>query len=305
MPRVSAKKIFNRISLNDMKRNLIYFLMVVGMIIPTAINAKVASKANCVILAPTVNQPHKDLPAKIVDKLADNGINAVLIDALSLSDMATRQEVSDYITGKVDSLKKANHLPTGILSFGPANSVAAMDAAANGGLAFLGLHSALGTDGKDFISDKLCEPSYYMVGGKEATDMRKKIRSAIEGVASPNDVDKSLPIANVLNDKNVKRLMTYDVEKAVGAIKCPVVLSYGLYDGVISWNPNLSNLEKCLQKNNKDYSTLKMPVIDHYLRKAESMLPSFVSVSYSPDYVPQYDLGIVDSLSEAILGMIN
>ena len=278
--------------------------MIVGMIIPTIISAK-SYKVNCIILAPTVDQYHLDLPGKIAEKLAENGINASLINPLSLRDNANRQEVNDYIAGKVDSLKKSNNLPTGILSFGPVNSVVAMDVAAHGGLAFLCLHSALGTDGKDFIIDKLCEPSYYMMGGEDATDMRKEIRSKIADVTSLSDVDKSFPIDDILNDKGMQRLFTYDMEQSVSSIKCPVILSYGLYDGTISWYPNLSNIEKYLQKNNKDYLTLKMPEIDHYLRKTNTILPSFIRGSYSPDYVPQYDLGILDSFSEAIWNMGN
>lgn len=207
--------------------------------------------------------------------------------------------MKEYISNKIDSLKGTNDLPTGVLSIGPYNSIIAMEAAADNDLSFLALHSAIGTDGKQYLIDKLCEPSYFM-GGKEAAEIRNEIRSTLENATSLKSLDGTGPLSGLQNNEVIKRFFSFDVEKGVSSIQCPVILSFGYYDGITNWYSNLSNLENLLLKNNKEFSTLQIPEINQFFITSEKTLPAFTSVSYSESYVPRYDLKIIDMISEAI-----
>lgn len=284
---------------------ILIFLVICGWIFVPRIGAEEKSyKACVVVVSPSMDRVHADLPERISAQIKSNDILPLMVSASDLSNYSSASDVNKILIGKVDSLKKQTGLPIGLIGIGAFGGVAAMDAANDSSVDFLVLISSIGMDGKEYLADSMLEMFYNGSNYDVLSTIRKNIRRSIENLAAGKD-EVSEELKFISEDNAMKRLIEFRIDKSLDKIKCPVILTHLRYDGIVYWYPNLTNIDKVLEKRGAYYKVISPPFVNQYFEKAEMIIPGYISIQYSPDYDPNYDLSVFNDIASLIIETLN
>lgn len=286
-----------------MKKNIRNLLILASLLIisPTLM----AQKSNCLVIMNKPDSIHSNLPNEISNKFKSNEINPKVIYTNDLENLKTYSEVSNYIQKEINIIKYNNNLPTGIMGIGAIGGSMAMSSASSAdNIDYLILYSSLGKDGKEYLLDLSMNNTYLYPGGEDGKKLRTMLSESMEKLASESELYNNDILSTVCNDRNLKRLAGFQIDNTIKGIKCPVIITQSQFDTFVDWESNLTNLDKILRKEGKDYNCLILAPVDHNFEKCEAKIPNFVSPSRSKNYIPNYELNIIDMISDSIKNKI-
>lgn len=259
--------------------------------------------SRCVIISsPNVdNGRFSSMIDSIADALSYNGIDPVIVHTSSLS---IAQAVADA-RQKMDSMRRHSAADDiAVVGYGVVGGPAAMMlAGSDESVASLVLMSTLGVSGKEHLYASLAEFTYGLSGSE--AEQGRRLRNAIaqqlglcDGHAVEADSETARQFLDMADPDG--QLAQFDPAKALENVVCPVLVIHGQCDGIVDWKPNVMALERILRHKGCEYEILAFPERNEHYSEAASPIPRFVSLSYSPNFIPEYDMSVFREVARRI-----